>query len=73
MTAGSAGVPDLASLPWRTGRRKLRTVYAVSGDRPGEDDELIGLMDTAELAAEAEATHNAALARRRGSHGESPA
>jgi len=35
---------------WRVGRHVGRTIYEQSGDEPGDDDRLIGLMDTPELA-----------------------
>lgn len=41
--------------PWRVGRKVGRTIYVVYG--PGEED-LIGVMDSRELAAEAVAAHN---------------
>lgn len=48
---------DLATVPWRIGRKVGRTIYAVVGpDR--DSDELIGVMDTRELAAEAVEAHN---------------
>lgn len=48
-------------LPWRTGRKVGRTIYAVVGDAPDDRDLLIGMMDTRELADEAVLSHNAAL------------
>jgi len=45
-------------LPWRTGRKVGRTIYAVTGQEPSDDDVLIGMMDTPELAAETCAAHN---------------
>lgn len=33
---------------FRVGRKLGRTVYREFGDRPGENDELIGIMDTRE-------------------------
>ncbi|MCA1673038.1 MAG: hypothetical protein LC799_12855 [Actinobacteria bacterium] len=35
---------------WRTGRKVGRTIYLQQGDEPSDDDQLIGLMDTPELA-----------------------
>ena len=35
---------------WRTGRHVGRTIYRQKGDVAGDDDELIGLMDTPGLA-----------------------
>lgn len=50
-------------LPWRTGRKVGRTIYAQLGKSPSDDDPLIGLMDTPALAASAVETHNASLER----------
>lgn len=36
---------------WRTGRKVGRTIYAQLGTEPSDDDPLIGVMDTPELAA----------------------
>lgn len=36
---------------WRTGRSVGRTVYRQRGDDPAKGDQLIGMMDTPELAA----------------------
>jgi hypothetical protein len=55
---------QLARLPWRTGRKVGRTIYAVVGPEATDDDVLIGVMDTRELAAEAVRTHNRDWARR---------
>ena len=35
---------------WRVGRKVGRTVYVQSGPEPSDDDRLIGLMDTPDLA-----------------------
>ena len=51
---------DLTRRPWRVGRRKLRTIYAVVGD-DRESDVLIGLLDTPELAAACVRGHNRML------------
>ncbi len=56
-------MPDLTLLPWRVGRKVGRTIYAVVSDNPSDDDWLIGMMDTRELAAEAVSAHNARLER----------
>jgi hypothetical protein len=42
-----------ATLPliWRVGRKVGRTIYRQTGSEPSDDDELIGVMDTPELAA----------------------
>jgi hypothetical protein len=55
---------DPPSLPWRTGRKVGRTIYAQPDGEASDDDPLIGLMDTPELAAEAAAAHNFALTYR---------
>lgn len=52
-------MPDLITLPWRTGRRVGRTLYAQLGPEASDADPLIGLMDTPELAAEVVEAHNA--------------
>jgi hypothetical protein len=49
----------LGGKPWRTGRKVGRTIYAQLGDVPSDDDPLIGVMDTPELAAIAVACRNA--------------
>ena len=49
---------QLAWRTWRTGRKVGRTVYAQVGREPSDDDALIGMFDTAELAAECVKTHN---------------
>ncbi len=48
---------------YRTGRKVGRTIYRQIGDDPTDRDELIGLMDTRELAAFAVEAMNDALAR----------
>ncbi len=35
---------------WRVGRKVGRTIYRMVGTEPSDDDELVGMMDTAELA-----------------------
>lgn len=40
----------LSDIRWRTGRTVGRTIYRQTG--PSDDDELIGVMDTVELARE---------------------
>ncbi len=47
---------------WRTGRHVGRTIYEQLSDGPSDDDTLIGVMDSPELAAEACRCHNAMLA-----------
>lgn len=36
---------------WRVGRKVKRTVYVQLGEAPSDNDVLIGLMDTPEIAA----------------------
>lgn len=38
---------------WRTGRKVGLTIYVQVGDEPSDDDRLIGVMDTSELARQA--------------------
>jgi hypothetical protein len=38
---------------WRTGRKVGRTIYVMHGVLPSDDDELLGMMDTAQLARKA--------------------
>jgi hypothetical protein len=47
--------------PWRVGRKVGRTIYAMVGPEPSDDDVLIGVMDTRPLAERAVAAHNAGL------------
>jgi len=42
---------------WRVGRKVGRTIYAQLSDKPSDQDSLIGLMDTPELAARAVLDH----------------
>lgn len=52
--------PDPLSLPWHAGQG--RKIYAQGGAEPSRDDDmLIGVMDTPELAARACEGHNALL------------
>ena len=50
---------ELAALRWRTGRKVGRTIYAQLGERPGDADLLIGVMDSVSLAIAAVRAHNA--------------
>jgi hypothetical protein len=47
---------DPSSLPWRTGRKVGRTIYAQPGPEPSDDDPLIGV--TPGLAKAAVRAHN---------------
>jgi hypothetical protein len=49
---------DPLSVPWRVGRKVGRTIYAQTGPEPSDDDVLIGVMDTPELAEDAVNCHN---------------
>lgn len=53
---------DALNQPWRIGRKVGRTIYTAPPD--SEDGELIGVMDTPELASEAVDAHNFNLLRR---------
>lgn len=58
------GVPasELVLKEWRTGRKVGRTIYAqVHGEEASEDDVLIGMMDTSDLANEVVEAHNRVL------------
>jgi len=56
---------QLAWLPWRVGRRVPRNIYAQLGPDPDDGDVAIGQLDSSILAADAVASHNEALRRRR--------
>jgi hypothetical protein len=45
---------------WRVGRHLGRTIYAQVGEEPSDADELLGMMDTVELAERVVQDHNAA-------------
>lgn len=52
-------MPELVNLRWRVGRHVGRTIYAMLDRRIASDDDiLIGLMDSEELAREAVTAHN---------------
>lgn len=46
------------AMPWRTGRKVGRTIYLQRDDEPSDDDSLIGVMDSPELAEAAVQAHN---------------
>lgn len=48
---------------WRVGRKVGRTIYAQLGAEPSDNDRLIGMMDTPDLATEAVSAHNETLKR----------
>jgi hypothetical protein len=52
---------DPLTMPWRTGRKVGRTIYAQTGDEASDHDTLIGIMDTRKLAQAAVDAHNATL------------
>jgi hypothetical protein len=54
-------MPDVLTLPWRIGRKLGRTIYAVVGDGPSDDDILLGLVDDMLVAELIVDTHNAML------------
>jgi hypothetical protein len=54
---------------WRVGRKVGRTVYIQTGTDPGDDDELVGMMDTSELAALVVEAVNDHLQRQRPAEG----
>ena len=47
--------------PWRVGRKVGRTIYALVGGEPSDEDELIGVMDSIAVASTAVEAHNATL------------
>jgi hypothetical protein len=49
---------------WRVGQKVGRTIYAQPGEESSEWDELIGIMDTPELARAAVEAHNLIVGRR---------
>lgn len=61
---GSDEERSALAVPWRTGQSIGRTIYATARPDPSDDDRVIGMLDTPELAAEAVAAHNAALVLR---------
>jgi hypothetical protein len=46
------------TMRWRTGRKLGRTIYRCLDTGDPDDDELIGMMDTAEVAAHVVDVHN---------------
>jgi hypothetical protein len=58
---------DVSLSPWRVGRHLGRTIYVVTGDGDdtgdGRNDVLLGIMDTAEVAALVVGEHNDRLSR----------
>lgn len=45
-------------LPWRTGRKLGRTIYAMVGEEPSDDDVLLGLVEDSAIASHICAVHN---------------
>lgn len=64
------GVSTSGPKRWRVGRKVGRTLYAMVGDEPSDDDQLIGMMDTPELARSVVTAREAHLAVWRMSLGE---
>lgn len=56
---GNIAEPWLAE--WRVGRKVGRTIYAMVGPEPSDDDELIGVMDNRTVAARCVEDHNRSL------------
>ena len=50
---------DVLTAMWRTGRKVGRTIYAMVGEQPSDDDILIGMMDSIEIADRLVHDHNA--------------
>jgi len=59
---------NLKNRPWRVGRKVGRTIYAQITDVPRDDDPLIGVLDTRELAERVVADHNKSLAEETHDH-----
>lgn len=53
-----ARLRELEAQPLRAGRKVGRTLYLQLGPEPSDNDPLVGLMDTRELAAEVVAARN---------------
>jgi hypothetical protein len=53
---------DIILMPWRTGRKVGKNIYAIVGAEPSDDDIDIGRMDSESVAAIAVLQHNNALA-----------
>lgn len=51
-------------LRWRVGRKLGRTIYAMLGEQPSEDDLLLGVMDEEYMAQHIVDIHNETLERR---------
>jgi len=49
---------DYSKLLWRVGRKVGRTIYAQIGEKPSDEDPLIGVFDTRVLAKQAVQSHN---------------
>lgn len=55
---------DILELKWRVGRKLGRTIYAMLGEEPSDDDLLLGVLDEEYLAEHVVEVHNASLERR---------
>jgi hypothetical protein len=54
---------ELIDTPWRVGRKLGRTIYAQLFNEPSDDDPVIGIMDSEDLAKAAVELHNMAINR----------
>jgi len=63
-TTEDAVMDHLLRVRWRVGRKVGRTIYAMVGPQPSDDDVLIGVMDTEALARDAVGAHNTRLTAR---------
>lgn len=52
---------NFLELRWRVGRKVGRTVYAQLGSEPSDEDPIIGMFDSVELAVRAVEDHNSTL------------
>lgn len=62
--ARKADMDNPLELLWRVGRKLGRTVYAMLGETPSEDDLLLGVFDEESVAKHIVDIHNANLERR---------
>lgn len=66
MVSGAWFEKSLMEMRWRVGRKVGRTIYAMVGPEPSDDDILIGMMDSVALAMDAVGAHNTRLNRVKG-------
>lgn len=50
---------------WRTSQRNPRVLYVMIGDEPSDDDQMIGAMDSTQLAERVVEDHNRRLPPRK--------